>query len=644
LLVGQARGVPGRAGAAQRRQPALAPLGVPAADVLAGHPELVGDLGLGVADGKQRPGPPADVFEPLAVAHTADVAAVGGRSHPAILPGKPPDPVAGTREPLLGPRRSPRMRALSGWWARLCGMANEPLTSTEGFWTNPSVLAFAGDRDPVEAISRLAHHVVLAAVDGGWEGPPFDPFTLADLLGVPLAAHQGLADARTIPHEGPRRSRSEDLAQLLGSEPPAVLIEYNPTRPRGRLRYSLAHEIVHGFFPDVADMARYRTGTGAVLELADSDDWQLELLCNIAAGELLMPTDTLGGLDDQPLDIDMLMTVRTHFDVSAEALLRRVAAQTLQPVAIFAASRISGNNDKSPFRVEYAVPSRTFGPPLQRGHQLRSDSVLAQCAAVGYTARGVLSVPSVPDELAVECVGLPPYPRQRLPRVAGFVRTHASEASPATSIVYLTGDAAQPRGPGRKIIAHVVNDRARRWAALGFADTLDRANPNAKFFYSTWVLDDPSNLRLGNVHIAPLHEELSVASMVAQAGYGPSDEMRLRYEALETCLRVVAAEARRIGASVHMPKVGTGQGGGRWPVIREILDRVLCRQGIPVSVYSLPGQVVHENGEGITLRPIQRREGRPLRGQAGHRVPPASGFEAEASSPDMTPRGRGRLR
>src|SRR6266545_4151686 len=89
LLVGQARGVPGRAGAAQRRQAALAPLGVPAADVLAGDAELVGDLGLGVAGGKQRAGLHADVFERLAVAQTAGVAAVGDWSHTAILPPQP---------------------------------------------------------------------------------------------------------------------------------------------------------------------------------------------------------------------------------------------------------------------------------------------------------------------------------------------------------------------------------------------------------------------------------------------------------------------------------------------------------------------------------------------------------------------------
>jgi uncharacterized protein YjbI with pentapeptide repeats len=86
---GQARGVPGGAGAAQRLQPPGTPQRVPAADVLAGHPEGAGDLGLGVAGGKQCAGLHADAFERLAVAQTAGVAAVGGWSHPAMLPAQP---------------------------------------------------------------------------------------------------------------------------------------------------------------------------------------------------------------------------------------------------------------------------------------------------------------------------------------------------------------------------------------------------------------------------------------------------------------------------------------------------------------------------------------------------------------------------
>jgi hypothetical protein len=473
------------------------------------------------------------------------------------------------------------------------------------FWTNPSVLALAGDGDPVDAITGLAQHVVLAAVDAGWEGPPFDPFVLADLLGVPLVAGQGLLDARTVPSSEQGLPRHDPLDELLGPTPP-VLIEYNPARPRGRLRYSLAHELAHTLFPDVAAMVRNRTGTGAVADLAGSDEWQLELLCNIAAGELLMPTDTLAGLDDSDLDIDALMAVRAHYDVSTEALLRRVAAQTRQPVAVFAASRVRADDASSPFQVEYAVGSRSFASPLRRGQPLPAAGVLADCAAIGFTARGTLAIAPAGIELAVQCVGLSPYPGQRLPRVAGFVRSAQAQPTASPSISYVAGDATTPRGSGPRLIAHVVNNQASRWAPHSLAGQLAQTYPHAAFLFSTWVLDDPTRLHLGNVHFADVPgQDLTVASMVAQHGYGPSAEMRLSYEALGSCLRTVAEQAARLGASVHLPRIGTGQAGGRWPVVRELIDRTLCRHHIPVTVYTLPGQRLEENGEGITLRSLR---------------------------------------
>jgi hypothetical protein len=84
---------------AQRLQPACLPLGVPAADVLPGHPQVAGDFGLGVAGGKPRPGLHADVFERLAVTQAAGC---GGRRlvlyrHAARTT---PDPVIGTSELL----------------------------------------------------------------------------------------------------------------------------------------------------------------------------------------------------------------------------------------------------------------------------------------------------------------------------------------------------------------------------------------------------------------------------------------------------------------------------------------------------------------------------------------------------------------
>src|SRR6267378_7822144 len=109
-------------------------------------------------------------------------------------------------------------------------------------WTNPSVVAFAEDRDPVAAVTERARELAMDAMDHGWTGPPFDPLALAEILRIDVLAREGVRDARTVPNERghPR-------------------IEYNPTRPRGRVRYSLAHEIAHAMFPDWADKVRNRS-------------------------------------------------------------------------------------------------------------------------------------------------------------------------------------------------------------------------------------------------------------------------------------------------------------------------------------------------------------------------------------------------
>jgi hypothetical protein len=55
---------------------------------LAGDAELMGDLNLGAAAGKQRTGLQADAFERPAVTQATGVAAVGGWSHAAMLPAR----------------------------------------------------------------------------------------------------------------------------------------------------------------------------------------------------------------------------------------------------------------------------------------------------------------------------------------------------------------------------------------------------------------------------------------------------------------------------------------------------------------------------------------------------------------------------
>jgi hypothetical protein len=37
-----------------------------------------------------------------------------------------------------------------------------------------------------------------------------------------------------------------------------------------------------------------------------------------------------------------------------------------------------------------------------------------------------------------------------------------------------------------------------------------------------------------------------------------------------------------------MPRIGTGQAGGSWPVVEEIIHETLTKTGIKVVVYDLP--------------------------------------------------------
>src|ERR1700733_9169729 len=59
--------------------------------------------------------------------------------------------------------------------------ANTP--TRESKWSHPSVLALK-EPDPIAAIILRARHVVLDAIERGWSGPPYNPFTLAEICGI----------------------------------------------------------------------------------------------------------------------------------------------------------------------------------------------------------------------------------------------------------------------------------------------------------------------------------------------------------------------------------------------------------------------------------------------------------------------------
>jgi hypothetical protein len=454
-------------------------------------------------------------------------------------------------------------------------------------WTHPSVrrlLEQSAGRDPFEEITRRARDIVLDALESGWQGPPFDPFELAARAGISTVPRDDLEDARLVsaPDERPR-------------------IEFNPRRRPARVRFSVAHEIGHLLFTDHGNRTRYRSASHS--ENRRADDWQLEVLCNVAAAEVLMPAGAFPLSQADDLSLPHLLDLRAVFGVSTEALLRRVVRLTERPACLFACARLPEGG----FRVDYAVPSRAWQHQVRSGSSVPPGTVLARCTAVGYSVDQQERWPGIEGSLRVQAVGVPPYPGDSFPRVVGLLTSQDESPRRVSGVRYVRGDATVRVSEGPTMIAHIVNNAARRWGGQGFARAMGRRAPVARDAYASWA-SVPEHRRLGAVHVAEAAPDLWVASMVAQAGYGDAaaSRPRLRLRALAQCLATVADEARRRGAAVQMPPVGVGQGATPWPTVRDLILEHVVDQGIAVTVRVLESEPMPE--ETVPSTPQQRLE------------------------------------
>jgi hypothetical protein len=436
-------------------------------------------------------------------------------------------------------------------------------------WSNKSVGKFALGKDPVATMEERARDAVLQALDKGWKGPPFDPIHLADLLKIAVSPSADIKDARTLP---------------LGKG--KLKIEFNPNRPPARIRFSIAHEIAHTFFPDCMETIRYRREK----EEQEGDNWQVEMLCNIGAAELIMPLGSFSGALRGDLTIEDVLDLRKQFEVSAEALIIRIAKVVSYDWAAFCASRIQKGSQKDRYKVDYVIPSPNWTGAVKGGELLPPTSIVSECTAIGYTEKGVERWGDADTSLRVECVGLPSYPGASYPRVAGLLKRVSRTRKPRPQIKYVIGDALSPRGHGNHVIAQVVNDGTPNWGGAGFASAVRRKWNHVQNEFRDWVAGDRRRLSIGSSVLVPAEPSVSVFCMVAQRGYGPSPTPRIRYVGLERCLRELADEVCERGGNVHMPRIGTGHAGGQWPIIEELISQELVSRGVPVTVYEPPGK------------------------------------------------------
>jgi O-acetyl-ADP-ribose deacetylase (regulator of RNase III) len=156
-------------------------------------------------------------------------------------------------------------------------------------------------------------------------------------------------------------------------------------------------------------------------------------------------------------------------------------------------------------------------------------------------------------------------------------------------IVFSVGDTTKPLGDGPKIIAHICNDEGS-WGR-GFVLALSKRYPEPEKAFRAWAKSGNS-FGLGAVQFVGLDDEVEVANLVGQHRISRKTDAAgaippVRYEAIRQGLETIAKRALDTGASVHMPRIGCGLGGGKWEIIAPIIEAALCAREIEVFVYDL---------------------------------------------------------
>lgn len=196
------------------------------------------------------------------------------------------------------------------------------------------------------------------------------------------------------------------------------------------------------------------------------------------------------------------------------------------------------------------------------------------------------------QHVAVQAVGVTPFPGETDPRIIGLVAPFGGSTE-NQSLAFVRGDVTKPRGQGVRVIGHVVNNRSRSWRGARLSNTLLSLYPGAHEEYERWVAKGSQTL--GGTHLVRAAEDLWICSMVAQEGYGRSSKPRLRYGALEKSLGELSAHARALGGTIHLPLLGTGQGRGEWPLVKQLIYEQLGDLVGQTTIYVLPEATLPED-------------------------------------------------
>ena len=117
------------------------------------------------------------------------------------------------------------------------------------------------------------------------------------------------------------QQRGEKRDAVLVNTPAGKVVLYNPRRPKSRVAFSIAHEVVHTFFPNSARGARFRH----IVAEGSKEARELEGLCDLGAAEIVLPIAEFRKEVGARYSITAVERLSRIFGTSFEATLFRLA-------------------------------------------------------------------------------------------------------------------------------------------------------------------------------------------------------------------------------------------------------------------------------------------------------------------------------
>lgn len=191
----------------------------------------------------------------------------------------------------------------SGPKAPGCSSRNEAAGRTS--FSSPLALglcaAVPAAADPVAAVLWHARRLI---AESGLTGPPFLPASYAHIRRVRKIVYKDMqVEGCLIPCDG------------------EFIIELRKDRPYGRTNFTCAHELGHTFFYESVPSIKYRTTVNS----QPHHDPEEERLCNVAAAELLMPSEVFGNVSrDYQASPQSLQAIAQTFESSLTATAVRL--------------------------------------------------------------------------------------------------------------------------------------------------------------------------------------------------------------------------------------------------------------------------------------------------------------------------------